>query len=194
MRRKCREVIQERRGAAMVFVLCILAVFLALALSLLLMSSAVVSTAGAEMNSSRNKIAAVSFSDGLEAELADASSELSQYVREQICSGGWSAGKNSAKIFEYANAEEETSREQKFQDAAVSERTENDRKSAVTVSLYWERPAGLPSLELDGAKLYMEVTRTCGRAGYRLKSEFELSCSDTGAAGESWSWKRKRRG
>lgn len=173
MRRRYRQLMREQRGAAMVVVLCILAVFLALALSLLMVSSTLVGNAGAEMNNTRNKIAAVSFSDGFEADMADESSELNQYIRTQISSGAWQPGAEAEKAFEGTD--------------------EADGDASVSVAMYWERPEGLPSLELDGAILYVEITRTRGKASYRLKSEFELKCSKSGAEGETWEWHQTRR-
>lgn len=173
MRQRYRQLMREQRGAAMILVLCVLAVFLALALSLLLASSTLVSTTGAEMNSSRNKIAAVAFSDGFEADMADETSELNQYIREQIDSGAWQPGAGAEKSFEGSG--------------------DTEGEAAVSVSMYWERPEGLPSIDLNGAKLYTEITRTRGRSSYRLKSEFELSCSGGGPEGEIWRWMRIRR-
>ncbi len=173
MRQRYRQLMREQCGAAMVVVLCILAVFLALALSLLLVSSTLVSNAGAEMSSTRNKIAAVAVSDGFEADMADRDSELNQYIRTQIGSGAWQPGEEAEKVFEGTDG--------------------TDEDAYVSVDMYWERPEGLPTIELDGAKLYVEITRTCGKAAYRLKSEFELQCSKNDAEGETWEWQQIRR-
>lgn len=88
---KCRYQKRERdcRGAAMVAVLCLLAVFLTLALSLLFAASAMVSTAGKELESTWCRIRASELSDRLGAELSDAESDLSQYVRVWVESGDW---------------------------------------------------------------------------------------------------------
>ena len=160
----------------MIAVLCILAVFLALALALLLAASALMHTAGLEINGSRLKIEAVTFSDEAEEELTDREGSLHRYVQEQISTGAWLPGEEAAKEFT------------------------GESGCELSLSLYWERPEGLPQIEWNGARLYLTVTCTRDKQSHRITSEFELSCPQ-GADGESgsddeeeaWEWKRLRR-
>ncbi len=151
MKQKFRQLKQDQSGAAMVAVLCILAVFLALALALLLAASALMRTAGREISASRVKIEAITFSDRVEEELAEETGSLYQFVQEQLRTGVWLPGEAAAKEFT------------------------GNSGCELSLILYWERRDGLPSLGFDGAKLYVTVTCTRDEESYRLTSEFELT-------------------
>ena len=99
MKRKLRQLKQDQSGAAMIAVLCILAVFLALALALLLAASTLMRTAGREISGSRVKIEAITFSDRVEEELTEEDGNLYHYIQEQLRTGVWLPGKDAAKEF-----------------------------------------------------------------------------------------------
>ncbi len=150
MKQKLRQLKQDQSGAAMIAVLCILAVFLALALALLLAASTLMRTAGREISGSRVKIEAITFSDRVEEELTEEDGSLYQYIQEQLRTGVWLPGEDAAKEFIGSSGCE------------------------LSLIMHWERRDGLPELGLDGTKLYMTVTCTRDEESYRLTSEFEL--------------------
>lgn len=170
MKRKLRKLKQNEQGTAMIAVLCILAVFVALALALLLAASTLMHTAGREISGSRVKIEAVTFSDEAEEELTDRDGSLYRYVQEQISTGAWLPGEEAAKEFT------------------------GESGCELSLVLYWERPEGLPQVEWNGTRLFLTATCTRDGMSHRITSEFELSCREAAdGSEEAWEWKRLRR-
>lgn len=190
---------EQNRGAAMVVVLCILAIFLALSATILLTGSVTLNTARNNVTFELSKVQAASLSDLFAADmqrpLTEENSELPRYVRKEILSGGW------APYIEELDNREDAVR------AFTIDRTEEE-KNQIRIEMYWSGE-GLPaamSLEaekelegMDGKKLelHIDVVSTLGNAEYRVQSVFNLTGveanpsydpSDENAFPYIWNW------
>lgn len=172
VRRRYRQLMREQKGAAMIVVLCILSVFLALALALLLASSTLMQTARRGVEDVRCRIEASTFADCVEDDLEDEDSSLNQYIRQQITEHVWEPGAAAVRVYE-ANP------------------TGDD--STLSVSMYWEPPAELGTADRDGSALYLTVACAEGQSDHQVQCEFALTCSGSGE-NEVWRWYRTRRG
>lgn len=109
---KCRyeKMKEDRSGAAMAVVLCVTAVFFVLALLFLTMGARMVRASRRELDRSRCRVEAESFSDRLDEALADEGSELSRYLKAQIGGNVWKAGEKKCFVAEERDGEDQMSR------------------------------------------------------------------------------------
>lgn len=105
---KCRyeKMKEDRSGAAMAVVLCVTAVFFVLALLFLTMGARMVRASRRELDRSRCRVEAESFSDRLDEALADEGSELSRYLKAQIGGNVWQAGEKKCFVAEERDGED----------------------------------------------------------------------------------------
>lgn len=180
MRYRKQNLKKDERGAAMIIVMCILAVFFALSLSLLLASSTLVSVARNGVTGSRCKIEAVTFSDRVGEDLADETSELNAYVKQKI-TGGWAA--HTEKEFEQSKAD----------GGSAADCTLN-------LKMQWHEPERPVSgaFSYNDSRLIVTVTVSRGKESHRLKSEYVLNCSAVSGSEENgeeiWKWTLTARG
>lgn len=172
-RKKWKE--NKNRGAAMVIVLCVMAAFLALSVSVLLGASTAMNTAGQSVIAEQCRIQTVTFCDLIdEAMKADNTGSMQSYLREEMQSGSW------------ARYEGEENRDEAVR-SFVIEHTVN----SMDMELYWTDEN---SEDLSGARLHVKLTTTKGDVKFCVESVYELECEDDGESvqeydGESvWNW------
>ncbi len=210
VRRRYRQLMREQKGAAMIVVLCILSVFLALALALLLASSTLMQTARRGVEDVRCRIEASTFADCIEDDLEDEDSSLNQYIRQQITEHVWEPGAAAVRVYE-ANPAGDASGGTSDNGPADKTNPAGDASggtsdngsagktnpagdgSALSISMYWEPPAELGTADRDGSALYLTVACAEGQSDHQVQCEFALTCSGSGE-NEVWRWYRTRRG
>ncbi len=102
----------DQCGAAMIAVLCVMAVFVALAFAILLAAASAAAAMQRTLPREKCKIMAVSLSDVLTQEMGEADGEensLQGEIRSSILKGEWEQSGDLAHIFETLGAEDEKS-------------------------------------------------------------------------------------
>lgn len=166
----------KKRGAAMVIVLCVLAVFLALSATILLSGSVALNTARTNIIFERSKVQAVSLSNAIVRDmkrpLVAEDSYLPHYVREQIM-GDW-------PLYD----EETDNRESAVRTFTMDESAEKEHQ--IRIEMYWTGD-GKPEEGEDeedefgsiadkkNIRLHIDVVSTLNSSEYRVSSVFKLS-------------------
>ena len=187
---------ERNRGAAMVIVLCVMMVFLALSVTVVLAGSVTLNTARNNIIFERGKIQAASLSDLIVADMAreliKGDSSLPQYVRNQIMETGW------MPYDEEADNREEAVRVFNMDDDIGEE---EEKLHQIRIEMYWMGD-GVPDEDVPDAigseknvHLFIDVVSTLNGMEYRVSSEFELSGLTKNTTGKMeteypciWTW------
>lgn len=170
--------LKEKSGAAMIAVLCILAIFLTLCLSMLLTASVLMQNANNRMYEEQCRVSAVTMSKELEENLCfpdeGGTAGFYSYIKNNMALSGPSSwpylnpdelghGENSGvyRSFELENAD-------------------TSGTGAVTVKLYWEWERG--GLEND-VVLHVDVTARKNRSEHTIRTAYNLDAKDG-----AWAW------
>lgn len=171
---------QDTRGAAMVIVMCVLAVFLALSSSLLLSASVAVNTARNNVTLERCKIQAVTLSDLFVRELENGSSGLSdntvaakdyhlvEYVQREIM-GGWPA-----------RTEEPDNSSTAVRRFTMDTATELYQ---MEIAMYWTSQDGnkpsyteaADTVQLNDTRLFLSIKSTMNNGNFQVDTELKLN-------------------
>lgn len=190
----------ERDGAAMIAVLCIMAVFVALAFAILLAASSAAMALQGTLPEEKCKIMAVSLSDVLTRELKEAGleeNELQAALHEEILEGTWEQSGDGARIYENLAEEEKEAgslshRKKYFEVEDVPEDYQAQAVMVWGISQEENAQEDMPEGEsaedsYEGARLYLMVTcKLRGQTG-RVKSRYVLRKS-VGTEEERWRW------
>lgn len=169
---------EKKRGAAMVIVLCVLAVFLALSAAILLSGSVALNTARTNLVFERAKVQAVSLGDvfveEMQRPLNGEGSYLAHYVRDSIMSGDWP---------NYNEAEDSP-------DDAVRVFTmdeDDSKKHQIKIEMYWTGNGRPDEDKMDPQKieLTIDVVSTLNGSEFRVRNQFKLAT----VAKNTWTWK-----
>lgn len=185
----------NNKGVAMIIVLCVMAVFMALSLALLLGASTVAGTAKKAAVSERCKAAAVTFSKMIGAELTDESnsnSSFRDYLKHEITGDDWQC---------YDETNPNSSISAVTRDFRISV---EDDASAVSVAgkingydlkvqMYWEaekelletRISANPDTAYHGISLVIVAVGSKGKESYTISTRYNLICEADG----KWKWK-----
>lgn len=186
----------DTSGAAMIIVLCILAIFLALSVSILLAGSVALNTARNNITYEQGKIQAVTLSDLIVNDMKSTASipegdtlGIQSFLKQKI-KGGWTSydpdgdeAGNSAAVCTYK----------------IETGNSEGREYPITLEMYWqENPQNADAegeLKYDGASVWITVKSEMRSPGYEVQCEFALSVMEAASAsgGYEWSWTYKGR-
>ncbi len=200
---KCRyeKMKEDRSGAAMAVVLCVTAVFFVLALLFLTMGARMVRASRRELDRSRCRVEAESFSDRLDEALADEGSELSRYLKAQIGGNVWKAGEKKCFVAEERDGEDQMSRPAGSLTVELSWESVPEEQADTVTSETSRVMQGAAHAGADGSqmrevvRLTVAVTCSSERDSCELVSEYDLNrARGPEDAGEvSWTWARVSR-
>lgn len=200
---KCRyeKMKEDRSGAAMAVVLCVTAVFFVLALLFLTMGARMVRASRRELDRSRCRVEAESFSDRLDEALADEGSELSRYLKAQIGGNVWKAGEKKCFVAEERDGEDQMSRPAGSLTVELSWESVAEEQADTVTSETSRVMQGAAHAGADGSqmrevvRLTVAVTCSSERDSCELVSEYDLNrARGPEDAGEvSWTWARVSR-
>ena len=200
---KCRyeKMKEDRSGAAMAVVLCVTAVFFVLALLFLTMGARMVRASRRELDRSRCRVEAESFSDRLDEALADEGSELSRYLKAQIGGNVWKAGEKKCFVAEERDGEDQMSRPAGSLTVELSWESVAEEQADTVTSETSRVMQGAAHAGADGSqmrevvRLTVAVTCSSERDSCELVSEYDLNrARGPEDAGEvSWTWVRVSR-
>lgn len=180
IKERIRKISREQNGAAMVIVLCVIAVLLALAVSILLAASSALNVAKNNVTQEQCKVMATTFSNVVDDAMEDPQGQLCQYLKNSISGGSWASSDSSyhAKTFDLDNTYFDTSLE-----------------------IYWEEPSGGLSSRADntvnysGVQVYIDVICKLNQVEYHVQSRYGLSVEQLeqeegqiGSPEEKWTW------
>lgn len=180
-----------REGYTMIVVLCLMSLFLVLALSLILAASQSVNKAGQRYYQEQSRILAVSFSKQVERELGNADSTVCHYVKEQL-EKGWP----------YYDPEDVTgshNRARAVKTLPVS--VESPGKTAVkeagimTAVMYWQTKDELQDSDEERELVIVITAETAGEK-YSITTRYDPTLEDDDESGRKvWngSWNRAGR-
>lgn len=172
---KLQRIKKEQRGAAMVVVLCVMAVFLALSITILLSASVALNSAKQNVLSEQCRIQAVTFSDLVDDAMEDTKSELGNYLKKKM-TAGWEAYQENG------------------QDTAVEKLQIGDTYFPMTMEMYWIPAEESAVLEegktvYNGRQIFIDVICTMDGADYHVQSRYTLTSRDEKAPEEEeWKW------
>ena len=191
---------ERNSGAAMVIVLCVMVVFLALSTTILLAGSVTLNTARNNIIYERGKIQAASLSElfarDMKKSIAEDTSTLVRYVRDQIIEKNWPAYSENSGDGEGAPGPVEGAVKTFTMDASEADGTES--KHRIRIEMYWtsDQPVPSPIVEAEladrGVHLFVDVISTLNDSEYHVKREFELNTvteNPTGSGQYLWKWK-----
>ncbi|PWJ73793.1 UNVERIFIED_CONTAM: hypothetical protein C7383_111129 [Murimonas intestini] len=197
----CRK--DRNKGAAMIVVLCIMAVLMALSLAVLLSASVVMGNAQKAATREQCRLTAITFSEALEEKLTEDYDDptfkvenegIRTYLREAISSKQWlyyneaEAGHNSKKAVTRSFTVENLPSDSAYGDIAVD--------------MYWESDGtvAIDDEELRYSNSILVVVVTCSYKGQtqKVKSQYALKCqyeesvdkNEGETAPVSWKWQR----
>lgn len=193
MSRRLKEIFSKNRkdtkGAAMIIVLCIMAIFLALSVSVLLAGSVALNTAKNNITYERAKVQAVTLSDLIVNDMKDTASDtagaegsLQAFLKSRIKSDSWPS-------YDPEGSENPG-------DGAVvtyNIETGSESKYPLDVEICWyPDPANsgkTGDLKYNGAKVWITVISEIRSPGFQVESEFELGVTESASASGSYEWK-----
>jgi hypothetical protein len=156
----------DRQGAAMIMVLCIMAVFLALSVSILLTASSALNTAKQNYRLEQAKIQCVSFSNLVDDALEDTESSLCEYLQTAISGGDWEAADDNGK--------------ETVDDTDIKSYDLSNTYFPMKLEMYWKQPDG--GLQVKEGKtnysdlqLYIDTIYTVSNQEYRIQSRYGLT-------------------
>lgn len=168
---------QNQDGSALIPVLCILCVFMAFILALVLSSYQVLSKAQFAASKEQCRISAIAFSQGLEEELCadDPSdekrlSEFQSYVRERIQFKGWA----------YYNKDEAGHNDKKAVADTLKvdipvESDAFDKSGKMKIAMHWEsNSADMVNGDYRNVVLVVKVTSELRDQTYAVTTQYEL--------------------
>jgi hypothetical protein len=177
---------KENKGAAMIMVLCVMAVFLALSVSLLLAASSALNTARQNYQLEQSKIQSVTFSNLIDQEIQDPDSSLCTYLKDTIASGLWSdLDTDSTAIKGYQVDETEGNYSVYF---------------PIKLEMYWKLPDGGLKSSDDYTDIQLYVDTICvvsDQQEYRVQSRYGLKvdqektkdASGNEVVNDVWRWR-----
>lgn len=178
----------NRRGAAMVIVMCVLAVFLALSASILLTASVTLNTARNNVIFEQCKIQAVTLSDRIIDDMEDENSYLCEYIRKEIMDAAWPS---------YVDGGDKESATHYFSMDSGSDRYQ------IKMEMYWTSDDGSQPTEsadadgvyngdTKGTHLVVTVISTMLGGDFRVRNEFALAgilpVAKTGTTEYDYKW------
>ena len=172
--------LRERSGAAMIAVLCILAIFLTLCLSMLLTASVLMQNAENRRYEEQCRISAVTMSKELERALCtpseeDKSNGIYKYIQENLKT-------NSAGSWPYQKSDELGHGDNSagmYREFTLADSDLAGGPGTVSLKMYWEWER---DADLGDIVLHMDVTVRKNRSSHTIKSIYGLD--DHGGVGE----------
>lgn len=169
----------NNKGAAMIAVLCLMAIFLTLCLSMLLTSSVLIHQSQQRFSEEQCKVSAVTFSKELEYDLCnDSTSSIYAFMQRNIDINNWSR-------WPYFNPDELNHGDQSpgVYRTFTSDTTGDTTAGALSVLLYWEYTMGG---SLSDIYLHVDVTAQKGGERYTVKAVYNVQEDEH----NQWVWTR----
>lgn len=173
---------QNKRGAAMIAALCILAIFLTLCLSMLLTASVLLHNATARLYEEQCKISALTLSEELERDIEDEASGFYAFLTSNIRITGVSP-------WPYLN-NSELNHGERTHGVVRAFDVGGENESGVgrmTARMYWEFESGGA---VSDVFLFVEVTAEKNGSKHTIVSVYNPSVSEDGSA---WNWSLSER-
>lgn len=175
---------KRNEGSALIFVMCILCVFMAAALIMILVSYQVLTNAQQSAIKDQCRISAVSFNKILEKEITapegqgTADDNIRYFLYDQIKNNKWV----------YYNDKEEGHGEKDAFRVLDMEMIQSakDTLGDIKVTVYWESEKDAP---LDQAVLVTKVSSISRKQEYHITTRYSLKINTTGP--EQWNWAAK---
>ena len=179
---------RNRKGSAMIAVICVMAVLTVLALSLLLAVSVLLNSSTAAKSQEQSRILAVSFSQEIERQLtgepgagggAAEAESLPAYLRDQIGNNRWPYYDQDT----YGHT------------ATFAYRTFTlageglDRIGDLELLMYWTEETAEDDAQ-SAVLLHMTVTATVDGKASSITTEYQLKITKTESGDEIWNWNR----
>lgn len=172
---------KREEGSALIFVMCILCVFMAAALIMILVSYQVLTNAQQSSVKDQCRISAVSFHKVLEKEITDPKGQgetddnIRYFLYKQIKDGTWAY---------YNDQEDGHGEKEAFYTLDVGMiQSAKDTLGDIQVTMYWESEKNAP---LDQAVLVTKISCSSRKQEYHITSRYSLKISTDGA--ERWTW------
>ena len=174
----------NKKGAAMIMVLCVMAVFLALAVSILLAGSVAMNVAKQSALAEQCKVQAVTFSNVVDAAMEDKDSDICQYLKQQISGGGWNS-------FDESNQDSAA--------AAIREYSIDNTYFPMEMEMYWTvgdnqtiAPGSVGNAQgsYDQIFLFIDVICSMDDSKYQVQSRYRLADNTLteGVTEPEWRW------
>lgn len=168
-------------GSALIFVMCILCIFMAIALIMVLVSYQVLTNAQQSAVKDQCRISAVSFNRILEKEITDSKGQgteadnIRYFLYDQIKNNKWV----------YYNDKEEGHGEKEAYRILDTEMIQSakDTLGEIQVTMYWESEKDAP---LDQAVLVTKVSAVSRKQEYHITTRYSLKISTSEP--EQWNW------
>lgn len=195
----------QKKGEAMIVVLCIMAVLMALSLAMLLSASVVMGNAQKSFIREQCRLTAITFSEAIEEKLTEDYDDalfglenegLRRYLRDVISTGQWKyynegeAGSSSKKAVTHS-----------FKVQGLENSEGDSPYGDISVDMYWEwdgtKAVGEGELKYSNSILGVNVTCSYKGQTQKVKSQYSLKCQYEESVVEgdakppvSWTWVR----